>query len=118
MAAMGPPGGALSRQAPTHTRRKVMSEPIEYSEEDTDEIAQLLVGHRIIKAEMGDLDSDVPHSSWLFDGPKEGTYRIYVIADAQEINVAEFVGSDGNGFYGTGFSLIVVPPDAIGEANR
>jgi hypothetical protein len=42
----------------------------------------------------------------------EGTYRIFVVADAVEINVAEFVGSDGNGYYGTGFELFVVPGEA------
>ncbi len=40
----------------------------------------------------------------------DGAYRIFVFADATEINVAEFVGSDGNGYYGTGFSLTVVRP--------
>lgn len=40
----------------------------------------------------------------------EGAYRIFVFADAAEINVAEFLGSDGNGYYGTGFSLTVVRP--------
>lgn len=40
----------------------------------------------------------------------DGAYRIFVIADAAEINVAEFVGSDGNGYYGTGFALTVVRP--------
>jgi hypothetical protein len=43
---------------------------------------------------------------------EEGTYRIFVFADAQEINVAEFVGSDGNGYYGTGFELCVLRPQA------
>lgn len=38
----------------------------------------------------------------------DGTYRIFVVAEAVEINVAEFVGSDGNGYYGTGFALTVV----------
>lgn len=42
----------------------------------------------------------------------EGAYRIYVIADAVEINVAEFVGDDGNGYYGTGFALSVVRAEA------
>lgn len=42
----------------------------------------------------------------------DGSYRIFVFADAAEINVAEFVGSDGNGYYGTGFSLTVVRPPA------
>lgn len=40
----------------------------------------------------------------------DGTYRIFVLADAAEINVAEFVGSDGNGYYGTGFDLHVSRP--------
>lgn len=44
-----------------------------------------------------------------FDSYDDGTYRIFVFAENQEINVAEFVGSDGNGYYGTGFSLTVVP---------
>jgi hypothetical protein len=42
------------------------------------------------------------------DDYRQGGYRIFVVADAVEINVAEFVGSDGNGYYGTGFELHVV----------
>lgn len=45
------------------------------------------------------------------DSTEDGTYRIFVFAENQEINVAEFVGSDGNGYYGTGFSLTVVRPE-------
>jgi hypothetical protein len=51
-----------------------------------------------------------------FGGSYQGTYRIFVFADAVEINVAEFVGSDGNGYYGTGFALTVVPAAADGGA--
>lgn len=133
-----------------------------YTETDPDGIAAVLVGRRIVQAEMGSFDY---RSSWgdaaegrlvLDDGtvlylagndggcacsagcyplskvamadniitsarvessPEgddadgEGVYRIFVFADNQEINVAEFVGSDGNGYYGTGFSLSVVRPD-------
>lgn len=43
-----------------------------------------------------------------FDTYGKGVYRIYVVADATEINVAEFSGTDGNGYYGTGFSLTVL----------
>jgi hypothetical protein len=39
-----------------------------------------------------------------------GVYQIFVFADAQPINVATFQGSDGNGYYGTGFALTVVRP--------
>lgn len=138
-----------------------------YDEKDGDEIAELLVGRRIVRAEMGGDYSDFPaQSSWdgnpeglleLDDGMKlyltgndggcacsagcyplkhvaatenvitsarlhcdpaeedgetgEGVYRIFVFAGAEEINVASFEGSDGNGYYGTGFSITVVVPD-------
>jgi hypothetical protein len=39
----------------------------------------------------------------------EGRYSIFVLSDNAEINVAEFTGTDGNGYYGTGFYLTVVP---------
>lgn len=41
-----------------------------------------------------------------YDGA--GVYQIFVFADAKAINAATFRGSDGNGYYGTGFSLTVV----------
>lgn len=39
------------------------------------------------------------------------SYRIYVIADAVEINAVQIDGDDGNGYYGTGYTLFVVPPE-------
>lgn len=139
-----------------------MSNPITYDHNNPDEIANLLVGHRIVQAEMGSFDypgrnsydeqadgrlvlddgttlyltghegdcscgaGDYPLENVAAvdnvitsarvecsptgdDEDGEGAYRIFVFADAAEINVAEFVGSDGNGYYGTGFSLTVVP---------
>lgn len=38
------------------------------------------------------------------------SYRIYVVADAVEINAVQIDGNDGNGYYGTGYELIVVLP--------
>lgn len=38
------------------------------------------------------------------------SYRIYVVADAVEINAVRIDGNDGNGYYGTGYELIVVLP--------
>ena len=132
------------------------------------EIRDLLMGHRIVSAEVGsfDLPDDERGWSWttkasgrltLDDGtqvlvvPNEGGcacsagdyelahlasvdniitdvrlvaedvgedryepdthYRIYVIADAVEINVMSVEGNDGNGYYGTGYELFVVPPN-------
>lgn len=43
---------------------------------------------------------------WL--GP--GHYKIFVYADNQKINLATFTGSDGNGYYGTGYSITVLVP--------
>lgn len=37
----------------------------------------------------------------------EGYYRIFVYADNQKINLMQFDGSDGNGYYGTGFEILV-----------
>lgn len=36
-----------------------------------------------------------------------GTYRIFVYADNVQVNLATFEGTDGNGWYGTGFSIEV-----------
>lgn len=47
-------------------------------------------------------------SCWKDGHDNEGYYRIFVIADAQRVNVASFEGSDGNGYYGTGYWLQVV----------
>lgn len=142
---------------------------ITYTQNDAKQIAALLVGRRIVKAEMGDFDypgrerwterpegrlvlddgtvlylaghdggcscnagcyplakvasvdnvitrarveCDPHDDSEPWDGRDRGTYRIFVFADATEINVAEFVGTDGNGYYGTGFELTVVRAEA------
>lgn len=36
-----------------------------------------------------------------------GYYRVYVYAENKRINLMQFNGSDGNGYYGTGFELLV-----------
>jgi len=41
----------------------------------------------------------------------EGWYRIFVVADTVEVNIASFEGSDGNGYYGTGYALYVQRAD-------
>ena len=44
-----------------------------------------------------------------------GAYRIFVFAGDQRINLATFEGSDGNGYYGTGYHVMVRLPGK--EAN-
>lgn len=36
-----------------------------------------------------------------------GTYKIFVYADNQKVNLATWTGSDGNGYYGTGYEIEV-----------
>jgi len=48
------------------------------------------------------------------DNPKDsytGWYRIFVYAENEQINLMQFNGSDGNGYYGTGFALRVRVPE-------
>lgn len=40
----------------------------------------------------------------------DGAYRIFVFAGNERINLATFEGSDGNGYYGTGYHLMVRLP--------
>ena len=40
----------------------------------------------------------------------KGVYTIFVFADNERINLATFTGSDGNGYYGTGFRFAVRRP--------
>lgn len=44
--------------------------------------------------------------------PERHTYRLAVVADAVEINAAIVEGDDGNGYYGTGYGLLVERPAA------
>ncbi len=46
---------------------------------------------------------DDPEGDWL------GYYRVFVYAENQQINLMQFNGSDGNGYYGTGFEIVVRP---------
>ncbi len=50
-------------------------------------------------------DPDAPEDCWT------GYYRIFVFADDQRINLMQFDGSDGNGYYGTGYEILVRYPE-------
>lgn len=41
-------------------------------------------------------------------------YKIFVYAANEKINLAEFDGTDGNGYYGTGYSIFVKFPENQG----
>lgn len=51
-------------------------------------------------------DPDAPEDKWT------GYYRVFVFADNQQINLMQFDGTDGNGYYGTGFEILVRPAGA------
>lgn len=44
---------------------------------------------------------DDPEDEWT------GYYRVFVYAENQRINLMQFDGTDGNGYYGTGFAILV-----------
>lgn len=51
------------------------------------------------------VDFEAPsEDSW---GEREGTYKIFVLAGHERINLLSIEGSDGNGYYGTGYELAV-----------
>ena len=45
-----------------------------------------------------------------WDDSPDGAYRIFVFAGNERINLATFEGSDGNGYYGTGYHVMVRLP--------
>lgn len=53
--------------------------------------------------------AEEPENIEEYCGEPPTSYRIYVVADNQEINAMQIDGNDGNGWYGTGYELIVVP---------
>jgi hypothetical protein len=55
-------------------------------------------------------DPDAPEDEWT------GYYRVFVFADDQRVNLMQFDGSDGNGYYGTGFEILV--RDVTSEVSR
>lgn len=44
------------------------------------------------------------------DKKQIGSYKIFVFAEKKKINLATFEGTDGNGQYGTGYSIEVLAP--------
>lgn len=44
------------------------------------------------------------------DGVGGGLYQIFVYADNVKVNLATWSGSDGNGYYGTGYEILVKSP--------
>jgi hypothetical protein len=47
----------------------------------------------------------------------EGHYRIFVYAGNERINLATFEGTDGNGYYGTGYWVAVKSAPATSEVS-
>ena len=45
------------------------------------------------------------------DSEPDLVYRIFVMAVDKRINLLTVEGSDGNGYYGTGYEIKVTPPD-------
>lgn len=48
--------------------------------------------------------------TWADECPHRGWYRVYVVAEDKRLTLASFEGSDGNGYYGTGWWMRVEAP--------
>lgn len=73
------------------------------------------VDNIITKVEFVEDPSGDEYDSWNDDDdyrPGGGFYKIFVFADNQKINLATFTGTDGNGYYGTGYTIEVRPARA------
>lgn len=60
-------------------------------------------------------DGETPKKGAHPDDPEDewtGFYRVFVFADNEQINLMQFDGSDGNGYYGTGYEILVRAPHA------
>jgi hypothetical protein len=49
-------------------------------------------------------------------GDGDGRYQIFVFTGAERINLATWEGTDGNGYYGTGYSINVLLPGSSSGA--
>lgn len=47
--------------------------------------------------------------------PKKGIYQIFVYAENERVNLATWEGSDGNGYYGTGYSIKIRPIGGVDD---
>jgi len=55
--------------------------------------------------------ADDAYPSQTYGGPDDAhTYTLFVFADAQQVTLLEVDGDDGNGYYGTGFTVTVSAP--------
>lgn len=69
------------------------------------ELATLADVDNIITSVVFD-DTEVVEDKY---GDPCGTYRLFVVVEDQQIQLAAFDGDDGNGYYGTGYYLNVIP---------
>jgi hypothetical protein len=58
-------------------------------------------------------DEQAPPDEYGYQSEDAHAYRIYVVADAIEVNVLSVEGDDGNGYYGTGYELFVIHPGHV-----
>lgn len=55
----------------------------------------------VVTEDTGPVDED----GWAGEDPH--TYRVFVYAENQRVNLLTVEGDDGNGYYGTGYSILV-----------
>lgn len=64
----------------------------------------IITSVKVVDESRGDDDFD-----YNLDEQPKGRWSIFVVTASEQLTVAEFEGDDGNGYYGTGFHLLVMP---------
>lgn len=65
--------------------------------------------------ELNECDNAITNVEFVCDGDTRNSsddtsYKIFVYAENKRIKIAQVDGSDGNGYYGTGYSILVRLP--------
>lgn len=60
----------------------------------------------ITRAEVAEEPVEIK-DKWGYAGEDSHRYTLFVFADNQKINLATIEGDDGNGYYGSGFEIVV-----------
>lgn len=128
--------------------------PIKLTHDDAADISALLVGHRVVGADIDTQTLTLDDQTQIQVEPNEGCggcsaghyyldhlatvdniitsvkvtsddlqggddpqrYSIFVFCDNEQINLLQVDGDDGNGYYGTGYKLIVTLPAQAARA--
>lgn len=85
----------------------------DYYLESIAKVDNIITSVKLVNDPDGDDARTYNYDTDEYEGPKPEGYKIFVYCDNTEINLMHIDGSDGNGYYGTGYELIVLPASGV-----